>query len=253
MVFQQPPERELVMNKNDGILKDSSGNPVTDSTGNPVAVAVPELTGWTLGQTSEKYETGGRGAGTINNYQNSGDFGGASYGAYQFASFLPEKMPNGKCRKNANRSPVKMFLSQSKYGSRFAGMEPATTQFDSTWKSLGSDANFKKDQHDYVKANYYDVYISSLKRNGLDLSKFGAAVHDCAWSTAVNYGANAVSVFLVPLAEKSQLSDKEIVTLVQDYKAQTVEKYFKSSSAAVQQGIKQRAIAEKADLLKLVK
>lgn len=249
--FDAPPEREIVMNKDDGILKDSDGNPVVDSDGNPVAVAKPPVDGWILGQTSEKYETGGRGAGTISS--GKGDLGGVSYGSYQFASYLPEKMESGKSRKNANRSPLKIYLASSAYKSKFDGMEPATEQFDAVWKELGKDANFKTDQHDFIKTNYYDVLISNLKRNGLNLTTFGVAVQDLVWSSAVQYGANCTSLFLKPLDGKSQLTDKDIVTLIQDYKYNTVDQYFKSSSQQIRDGIKARCLAEKQDLLKLIK
>ena len=84
-VFTTQSEIPEIVNKNDGILRDSQGQPVLDSSGNPIKAGVPAVEGWELGQTSEKYETGGKGPGTINNYASSGDFGGASYGTYQFA------------------------------------------------------------------------------------------------------------------------------------------------------------------------
>lgn len=95
--------------------------------------------------------------------------------------------------------------------------------------------------------------VSGLRRNGMDLSGFGPAVQDCIWSTSVQYGPNALSVFLKPLKDKSNLSDKEIVELVQEYKLKTVELYFKSSGANIQAGIKKRCESEKEALLKLVK
>jgi len=39
---------------------------------------------WHLGQTSTRYETGGRGAGTVSSGQS--DHGGVSYGSYQFTT-----------------------------------------------------------------------------------------------------------------------------------------------------------------------
>lgn len=249
--YEDPPQREIVANKDQGVLLDSSGNPVVDSSGNPVAVAKPSTDGWILGQTSEKYETGGKGAGTISS--GVGDLGGKSYGSYQFASFLPEKMENGKSRKNANRSPLKIYIASSEYSDKFAGIEVASAEFDSIWKSLASDPNFKVDQHDFIKRNYYDVLLSNLKRNGLDLSNFGIAVQDLIWSSAVQYGANNVSLFLKSLADKAQLTDKDIVELVQTYKYNTVDQYFKSSSQAVRDSIRSRCNAEKSDLLKLIK
>ena len=60
----------LIQNNNDGILKDSQGQSVKDGSGNPVRIGVPSVEGWQLGKTSEKYETAGKGPGTINNYKN---------------------------------------------------------------------------------------------------------------------------------------------------------------------------------------
>lgn len=249
--FDAPEMKAPVANKEDGILRDSQGNPVLDSDGNPVAVTRPAVDGWVLGQTSEKYETGGRGAGTISS--GVGDLGGKSYGIAQFASYLPEIMENGKARRNANRSPLKSFLAASTYGDKFKGMEVAGTEFDAMWKSLGNDPNFKKDQHDYLQSVYYDVLCSNLKRNGLDLSSFGIAVQDLIWSTAIMYGSNNVSVILKPLVNKSVLTDRDIVTLVQDYKYNTVDQYFKSSSQAIRDGVRTRCLEEKQALLKLIK
>ncbi len=251
--YTQPPERELVKNKNDGILKDSNGKPVVDAQGNPIAVATPTVEGWVLGQTSEAFETGNRGPGTIS--VPGGDYGGTSYGSYQAASFLPTIMPDGKSRQNWKKSPLMQYLSYSKYGSLFDGLAPASKEFDDKWKQIAADetASFKKDQHDWIKTKFYDVMVSGLKRNGIDVTGFGPAVQDCVWSTSVQYGPNAYSVFLKPLSNKSNLSDKEFVTLVQEYKLKTVEVYFKSSSANIQDGIKKRCASEKDALLKLVK
>lgn len=254
ITFVPPPERNLVTNKNDNILKDSEGNPILDSDGNPVMIATPNVEGWTLGQTSAQYETGGRGAGTINDYMNSNDFGGASYGQPQLASYLPAIMPNGKSRQTSTRSPLVLYLAFSKYGGKFAGLKPATQAFDSIWKQVANDdpSGFAADQHTFIKTNYYDVFCSSLKRNNLDMSSFGVAVQDLIWSTSVQYGANAVSTFVTPLKGKSQLSDADVVNFVQTYKYNTVNQYFKSSGADIQNGVMARCKAEQASLLALI-
>ena len=103
--FTQPEVIPEVANTKQDVLKDSNDKPVTDQIGNPVKTATPQVPGWKLGKTSERYESGGKGPGTINNYASSGDLGGASYGTYQFASYLPEKMPSGKARPSAKNSP----------------------------------------------------------------------------------------------------------------------------------------------------
>ncbi len=245
-----------VLNSDDGYLKDKNGEKILDSSGNPTRVGTPPVDGWELGQTSEKYESGGRGPGTINNYNTSAanDFGGASYGTYQFASYLPVKMQNGNSRPSSKNSPVLQFIKSCKFKNEFAGLEPATAAFDAKWKEVASKNTtaFDDDQHEFVKRNYYDVYISNLQRNGIDLTKFGPAVQDLAWSTAVQFGPANTSVFVTPLKGKSQLSDKDIVNLVSEYKINTVNQYFKSSSASIQTGVKSRYQDEKKSLLGLI-
>ena len=254
IVFEPKPEKEEVVNKNEGLLLDGSGNPVQDGSGNPIRSGVPAVEGWELGQTSEKYETGGKGPGTINNYRSIEDRGGASYGSYQLASFLPATTPSGKARPSSKNSPVLSYLKQSKFGPLFDGLEPATAAFDAKWKELASSQTeaFEKDQHDYVEKVYYDVMITNLKRKGLDLTPFGPAVQDLVWSTAVQFGPSRTSIFTVPLEGKSKLTDRDIVDLVSEYKIANADTFFKSSGAAIIAGVKTRYTSEKSDLQKLI-
>lgn len=254
LAFVQTEEKDEVANKNDGILKDSSGNPVKDGSGNPVRSGTPPVDGWVLGQTSEKYETSGRGPGTINNYKTSEDRGGASYGSYQLASFLPAFTPLGIARPSPKNSPVLSYLKVSKFKEFFVGLEPATDAFDDAWRQVASSnaADFKKDQSNYVKRVYYDVMVANLAREGLDLSRFGPAVQDLIWSTAVQFGPARVSMFTTPLRDKSVLTDLDIVNLVSEYKILNADVFFKSSGSQIIAGVKNRFAEEKTDLLKLV-
>lgn len=256
-VFAEPAVKEVITNQNTGTLVDSTGNPVLDSSGKEVKVGTPNIAGWSLGKTSERYESGGKGPGTINDYNNrsAGDYGGASYGSYQFASYLPAKMPSGKSRPASTNSPLVSYLKNSKFKSVFAGLTPATPAFDAKWKEVAasSSEDFAKDQHDYIQRNYYDVMLANLKRNGLDLSKFGPAVQDLIWSTAVQLGPGRTSVFTVPLKNKSELTDKFIVEIVSKYKIDNINTFFASSSQNIRNGVKSRWEKEKEDLLKLIK
>jgi hypothetical protein len=254
VVFEPAPSKEPVVNKNEGLLLDSSGNPVQDGFGNPIRSGAPAVEGWELGQTSEKYETGGKGPGTINNYLKSEDRGGASYGSYQFASYLPEFTPKGKARPSAKNSPVLSYIKQSKFSKFFDGLSPATPEFDAKWKELASTQNeaFGKDQHDYVERVYYDVMIDNLKRKNLDLTQFGPAVQDLVWSTAVQFGPSRTSIFTEPLKDKSKLTDRDIVDLVSEYKIAKADVFFKSSGEAIISGVKNRYKSEKQDLQNLI-
>ena len=254
ITFAPADSKPDVQNRNDGVLKDSEGNPVLDGSGTPVKAGTPPVEGWELGQTSEKYETGGRGPGTINNYKTSEDRGGASYGSYQLASYLPAFTPSGKARPSSKNSPVLSYIASSKFGTFFNGLEPATSGFDSKWQELASSQReaFEKDQHDYVKRVYYDVMLANLARTGLDLSGFGPAVQDLIWSTAVQFGPSRTSIFTEPLKGKSKLSDSDIVNIVSEYKIANVETFFKSSGPAIIAGVRDRYSSEKNDLLSLV-
>jgi len=249
--------REETNNPNDGVLKDGQGKPVTDGQGEPVRAGTPKIDGWELGKTSEKYESGGKGPGVINDYSGAaeGDLGGASYGTYQLASFLPEMRKNGKARPSAKNSPVEQFIKNSKFKDKFTDLTPATPEFDTKWKEVAAQntKEFKDDQHDYIQRKYYNVMTANLQRAGLDLSKYGPGVQDLVWSTAVQFGPARVSIFTEPLRNKSELSDKDIINLVSDYKIAKVDELFKSSSENIRAGVKSRYQSEKQALLALVK
>ncbi len=250
-------EPDSVTNKNDGFLKDSEGKVVTDSQGEPIRSGTPQVEGWELGQTSEQYESGGKGPGTINDYTGAakGDYGGASYGTYQLASYLPATLPNGKARPSSKNSPVIQYLRVSKFKEQFTDLVPGTAAFDSKWREIASkyrDA-FKKDQHDYIKEKYYDVMVANLERKGVLVSRFGPAVQDLVWSTAVQLGPNTTGVFTIPLKDKAELTDKDIVEIVSEYKIANVDTYFKSSTQNIKDGVSNRYKNEKQKLLSLIR
>ena len=221
----------------------------------PVPARKP-VTGWSLGKTSEEFESGKRGPGVINEYNGkaSGDLGGASYGLYQLASNLPPVMPSGKMRKSAASSTLVSYIRQSRFKNKLLGLKPATPEFDAVWKQIAKEypEEFREDQHEFIKKTHYDVMLSNLKRCGLDLSGYGPSVQDLIWSTAVHIGPGATSVFVEPLKGKSNLSEADIVSLVSEFKRNNVHKYFKSSDAKLQASLSNRFVKEKDKLLKLI-
>lgn len=249
--YTQVTERDTMTNPaTDDIKKRIEQNPNT-----PVPIR-KSVEGWELGKTSERYESGGRGPGVINDYKgkSAGDYGGASYGCYQLASYLPPIMPNGKSRPSATNSPLARYIRDSRFKSKLLGIKPATEQFDNVWKSLAKDypEEFRDDQHAFIKRNYYDVLMSNLKRNGIDLSNYGPAVQDLVWSTAVQLGPGNTEVFVTPLKNKSRLTEADIVSLVSDYKANKVPVLFASSSQSIKNGVVNRYVSEKKDLLTMI-
>jgi len=195
---------------------------------------------WRLGQTSEKFEVRGRGAGTI--AHTNGDHGGTSYGLSQFS---------------VNTGSVQEYLRHSAYGDQFRGLTPDTPAFDAKWKEVAKQfPGFGEDQRNYTKAKYYDVQSAQLKARGLDLSDRGPAVQDAIWSTAVQFGGRTRLIekslhesYGRP-TELSRLSDSDIVAAVQDYKLKHNQELFKSSRKHWR-SLEDRAVDEKADLLKI--
>ena len=201
---------------------------------------------WKLGETSTRFESGGRGVGTIST--GKGDAGGASYGEYQLSS---------------KAGTLDAYLKASGYSKHFEGLTAGSAEFNEKWKELAkTDANFGASQHDFIQKTHYDKAIQGLSDSGIDLSKRGKAVQDAVWSTSVQFGAGssksrrgAVPMFKQALAGRdvSSMSDEEIVTAVQDFKLANNDKLFASSSKNVRMGTARRAMAEKEKLIALAR
>lgn len=242
-----------------GVLVDSSGAPVLTSDGSPVstgtgvvdtsvATTVPTATAitnnqqtkakqtyevkkntimWKLGQTSAEFESGKNGPSAINDYLGSAayDPGGASYGSYQFASYLPTEITagakKGQLREKRRPSPVEQYISQSRFKAKFVGLVPATPAFDAMWKNLASSyaAEFGDEQHEYVKKVYYDPVIAKLKARGINLTDNGPAVQDAIWSTSVQYWhGRCIALVVDAIGAAKAVSDTDFVKQVYDLK-----------------------------------
>ncbi|MDT8866459.1 type VI secretion system tip protein TssI/VgrG [Vibrio fluvialis] len=191
---------------------------------------------WTLGKTSEKYESAGRGPGVISTGR--GDYGGASYGAYQMSS---------------NMGIVQKFIQFSKFKERFYGLTPATNEFNDTWKDIASNYSqeFTEEQHLFIKRTHYDVQVKHLKNKGFILSHNRAAVHDLIWSTSVQFGPRTNLIIRALDGEDvSKVSDVDLIIKVQDYKESNTEKLFRSSPSWWND-LRKRAKSEKQSLLEL--
>lgn len=199
------------------------------------------VAGWHLGKTSQQYESSGLGPGAISTGKN--DHGGVSYGSYQLST------ASGTLRE---------YLTQSHYGVHFAGLTPATPPFDAKWRELArTDPGFGADQHAFIGRSHYESQLEHLTRAGLDVRDRGRAVQDCVWSTSVQLRNMTTRIFRDGLQERfgrdvrlADLSDREIVEAVQDYKAAHTTSLFKSSPAWHKNLIK-RANHERADLVRL--
>lgn len=131
-----------------------------------------------LGALSERYESGGRGPGTVSGGQ--GDPGGVSYGLYQIAS---------------RTGTAARFLSGE--GARWAaelGLEPGSPAFSAAWKAIAArEAEaFAEAQHAFIERSHYRPAIAAVRAaTGFDIDQRPDALRDAAWSAAVQHGSAA--------------------------------------------------------------
>jgi hypothetical protein len=143
----------------------------------PTLFCPPE--GWVLGTLSSKYETSGRGPGTVSSGMD--DPGGVSYGSYQMTS--------------SGGGTVRKFVSDAAFPwrDRFAGLTPGSEQFSDQWKALARDEPeaFFKAQHAFIERTHFAPLVQNIKSAcGLDVTQRSHALQDAVWSTAVQHGPN---------------------------------------------------------------
>lgn len=157
------------------------------------ALGLPRDDARPLGKLSERFESGGRGPGTVSS--GKGDPGGVSYGLYQLASKTPT---------------LADFLAHEgkPWAAELAkGGAPGTAGFSSAWKAIAAREpdRFAEAQHEYIKRTHYDRAVAGvLQRTGLDLDSRHQAVRDATWSVAVQHGG-AVQI----LADAVAVADKK--------------------------------------------
>ena len=147
-----------------------------------------------LGKLSEKYESGGRGPGTVST--GVGDPGGVSYGTYQLAS-------------KVGRADA--FVAKY-YPDEFKGLKGGTAEFTAKWKALAAadPKALHAKEYEYIRVTHYEPQCAKLLKDAkLDVSKRSATLRDVVWSTAVHHGpsTDVVTAALKPLIAKAKLDD----------------------------------------------
>ena len=201
-----------------------------------------------LGSLSAKYETGGRGPGTVST--GSGDPGGVSYGSYQMAT---------------KTGTVARFVSEADFPWRnsFKNLQPGTPPFTAKWKEIAASEaeRFQECQHAYIKKTHFDLLVAqTLSENGLDINSRSHALQDAVWSTAVQHGGKCAVIrkALSALTIDSSASDfdKKLISAIYAERgrrrADGKLAYFSSSSPNVQKGVANRFKNEEADALKML-
>jgi hypothetical protein len=178
-----------------------------------------------LGSLSERYESGGRGTGTVSGGQ--GDPGGVSYGLYQLAS---------KTR------TVAAFLKAE--GARWAaelGAAPGSTAFSAAWKAIAAREApaFSAAQHAFIERSHYRPAVAGVRQaTGHDLDARPDALRDATWSTAVQHGG-AVRL----LTRAVTVADAAAARGTHPHDRATLQAIYQQRAAYV------RAIADKSSLV----
>lgn len=204
------------------------------------------------GGLSSQYETGGRGPGTVST--GNGDLGGVSYGSYQLAT-------------NMGRPQEFLANEGSAWAGEFAGAAPGSASFSATWRDIAArePQAFGDAQHGFIQRTHYDVQVDRVERNvGIDLSARSPAVQDVVWSTAVQHGpASNVVTRALGNVDASGLTpddgiayDRALIDAVYAERGRRDDNgnlaYFSGSSAAVQAGVAQRFVDERADAVAML-
>lgn len=220
-----------------------------------------------LGTLSQIYESKGN-PGAISG--GHGDWGGVSYGAYQFASkfnvpylfvqWLKDKHPSYHER---------LDTAYKNDGDRYAG------SFNEQWRTIAKEDHntFLHLQHQYTKVNYYDKTVNKLMNEiGFDVNKYSIALKNVVWSRSVQHGwsggANII-ITAISAINLNSASEEELIRAIYSESGMVVDypprkdskqmddgrymKYFSRNSAAVQQSVWERLnVNELNDAIKMV-
>ncbi len=132
-----------------------------------------------LGYLSEKYESSGRGPGTIST--GIGDPGGVSYGSYQLASKVGR---------------ADQFV-KAHYPKEFAGLKGGTPEFSAVWTKLAQTepAQMHQREHQFIRETHFDPQVKKVAKDlGLDVRKRSRVFQDAVWSTAVHHGPSTDAI-----------------------------------------------------------
>ena len=201
-----------------------------------------------LGILSAKYETGGRGPGTVSS--GAGDPGGVSYGSYQMAT---------------KTGTAKRFVTQSSFPwlQDFQNLTPGTPDFSACWKKIATNQTdaFQKCQHEFIKKTHYDLLVAKiLNEDSVDINTRSNALQNAVWSTAVQHGPGTPIVHRACATLSSNKNDpKYDEQLIRAIYAERGRRkpdgnlaYFGKSSPSVQTGVANRFKNELQDALAML-
>lgn len=169
-----------------------------------------------LGSLSERYESSGRGPGTVSTGLR--DPGGVSYGLYQLAT-------------RTGTAAAFVAAEGARWQGDFAGKKPGSSAFSAAWQAIAArdPAAFAAAQHAFIERTHYRPAVAAaLRQAGLDMDRRANAVRDACWSVAVQHGSAALI-----LCRAIAAADKQAARTSAGYDRALIEAIYAARSAYV--------------------
>jgi len=204
--------------------------------------ASSSATGTGLGFVAEKYESAGRGSGTVG----WDKMGGTSYGKKQISSKTGAMTDYLKFLEKSGKGDVAKELRDS-------GIEKDTGSTSGkavdVWKKLAASGKLGDSESEFLKTQSFDVAKKGIKDQDLKTRiENSKALQEMLYSTAVQHGPGGAMGIMNSVFKKG-MTDEQLVKAV--YKERGTK--FGGSTANVQAGVAKRFASEEQDIMGLLK
>ena len=184
----------------------------------------------------------------------TGDYGGISYGLYQFST------TTGSAKDFVNWSKDNNYPEIYKIFQDAGNPKAGTPAFGKAWKKCYKEleGKFEEAQTEFAMGELINPgYEKVKKETGIDLKKSRART-EFLISTANQFGRGGIVTLFKEVQNKGiklsdDMSDTELLGIMCQHKYDTVDYHFRSSSAKVQHSARLRFKREKKELLKIAK
>ena len=194
-----------------------------------------------LGKMSEKYETGGRGSGTVG----WDKVGGTSYGKYQIASKVGAMKDFLKFAEQSGRGDVAKKLRDAGAESDTGGTSGKSVD---VWKQMAAGGELGDLEHQFIKKRSFDPAMAGLKDEKLKkMIEGNKGLKEMMWSTAVQHGGGGASGIMNKVY-KEGMSQEDLVKAVYAERGTR----FGGSTEEVQKSVKNRFKSEQGDVMAML-
>ena len=184
----------------------------------------------------------------------TGDYGGISYGLYQFST------TTGSAKDFVNWSKDNNYPEIYKIFQDAGNPKAGTPAFGKAWKKCYREleGKFEEAQTEFAMGELINPgYEKVKKETGIDLKKSRART-EFLISTANQFGRGGIVTLFKEVQNKGiklsdDMSDTELLGIMCQHKYDTVDYHFRSSSSKVQHSARLRFKREKKELLKIAK